>query len=61
MGLWQKPKRQPNGAIAAKKNVDVQQLTLRLKSIVDQGNIEVIQLALQSIIDELEENQQGVC
>ena len=37
--------------------VDIKQLTVRLKTIAKQRNIEIIQLALQSIIEELEEKQ----
>lgn len=36
--------------------IDVQQLILRLQSIANQGNIEVIQLAIQSMLEELKEN-----
>lgn len=52
MSLW-RVKTLPSG----KKHteVDVKQLMIRLQTIVKQGNMEVIQLAIQSMLDELEE------
>lgn len=51
MGLWKKPQK-PD---VQGKQIDIKQLTMRLKSIANHANIEVVQLAIQSIIDELEE------
>lgn len=55
MGLW-RVKTLPSG----KKHVeiDVKQLTLRLQTIVQQSNMEIMQLAIQSMLEELSE--QGV-
>lgn len=54
MGLWKK--QTCNGSKSGKQqHIDVKQLKIRLEAIADQGNIEIIQLAIQSIIDELEE------
>jgi len=52
MGLWT-IKTLPSGKKYTE--VDVRQLTLRLKTIAKQGNLEVIQLALQSMLEELDE------
>lgn len=38
-----------------KPEVNVKELTLRLKSLVDGCNIEIIQLAISSMLEEIEE------
>ncbi len=40
--------------------IDVDQLTLRLQTIVEQGNIEIIQLAIQSMLEEIKERHQCI-
>lgn len=40
--------------------VDINKLTIRLKTIAKQHNLEIIQLALQSIIEELEDKQGAI-
>lgn len=40
-----------------KTEIDVKQLQLRLQSIVGSCNIEIMQLALQSMLEEIEENR----
>ena len=41
--------------------VDATQLILRLQSLVDQGNIEVMHLAIQSMLEELREREVTKC
>ena len=54
MSLW-KIRSLPSGQKL--DEIDVRQLTLRLQSIVDQGNIEIIHLAIQSMLEELDERE----
>ena len=37
--------------------IDIRQLILRLQSIVNKGNMEVAQLAIQSMLEELKEKE----
>ena len=55
MGLWKISKCSGNKHI----EVDVKQLKIRLQAIIKQNNAEIIQLAIESMLDELNE-QQGV-
>lgn len=55
MGLWKISK----CSGARHSEVDVKQLKMRLQAIVKQNNTEIIQLAIQSMLDELSE-QRGV-
>jgi hypothetical protein len=54
MGIWKSIKTS-NGK--QRDEIDVNVLILRLKSIVKEGNIEVAQLAIESLLDELEDNK----
>ena len=54
MGLW-KYSNTSNGKV--KLEIDARELRLRLQTLAKQGNIEIVQLALQSMLDELEEQQ----
>lgn len=49
MGLW-KIVQTPNGP---KVVIDVKELKIRLQSLVREGNIEIVRLAIQSMLDEL--------
>jgi len=51
MGVLLVTKTSPKGK--QKIEVDVEELTLRLRSLANGCNIEVIQLALQSMLDEI--------
>lgn len=53
MGLW-KTTKTSNGK--KRVEIDVRTLQLRLQSIIDTQNVEIIQLAIQSMLEELEEN-----
>ncbi len=55
MGLWKVSKCSGNKHI----EVDVKQLKMRLQAIVKQNNTEIMQLAIESMLEELSE-QQGV-
>lgn len=50
MGLWQVVTL-PSGK--KRTEVDVKQLKLRLQTLADQNNMEIIQLAIQSMLEEL--------
>ena len=54
MGLW-KHTRTSTGI--ERVEIDVKELQLRLQTIARQANIEVVQLALQSMLDEIEDSQ----
>ena len=54
MSLW-KIRLLPSGNKI--NEINLRQLTLRLQSIADQGNIEVIHLAIQSMLEELNEER----
>jgi hypothetical protein len=51
MGSLSEVKTSPKGK--TKVEIDVDELILRLKSLVNVGNIEIVQLALQSMLDEI--------
>ncbi len=51
MSLWKKHVQ------LNRKQLDVQQLISRLKNISKQNNLEIVELAIQSIIEELEEQE----
>jgi hypothetical protein len=51
MGLWKISKRSGDKHI----EIDVKQLKMRLQAIAKQGNREVIQLAIESMLEELSE------
>lgn len=53
MGLW-KTTKTSNGK--KRVEIDAKTLQLRLQSIMSTQNVEIIQLALQSMLEELEEN-----
>jgi len=53
MGLW-KTTKTSNGK--QRVEIDAKTLQLRLQSIMSTQNVEIIQLALQSMLEELEEN-----
>lgn len=53
MGLW-KTTKTSNGK--RKLEIDTKTLLSRLKTIIDTQNAEVMQLAIQSMIDELQDN-----
>jgi len=55
MGLWKISKQHKNNYA----EIDAKQLKLRLQAIVKQSNAEIIQLAIQSILDELNEQRPG--
>ena len=55
MGLWKISKCSGNRHI----EIDVKQLKMRLQAIVKQSNTEIMQLAIESMLEELSE-QQGV-
>lgn len=57
MGLWRHNKTS-NGR--TRLEIDIKELRLRLQTLAKQGNIEIVQLALQSMIEELEEQAQPV-
>lgn len=52
MSIWKKTKTSDG---KSKTEIDVRQLRLRLQSIAYSCNIEVMQLALQSMLEEIEE------
>ena len=54
MSLWKKIKF-PNGK--EHLHIDPKELYLRLRSLLEQGNIEVLQLGLESIVEELEDHK----
>lgn len=51
MGIW-KTTKTPNGK--QKAEIDAKVLKLRLQIIAKEGNIEIVQLAIESLLDELE-------
>jgi len=53
MGLWKISKCSGNRHI----EVDVKQLKMRLQAIVKQNNTEIMQLAIQSMLEELNEQE----
>jgi hypothetical protein len=53
MGLWKISKCSGNRHV----EVDVKQLKMRLQAIIKQGNTEVMQLAIESMLEELSEQQ----
>lgn len=53
MGLW-KTTKTSNGK--KRVEIDAKTLQLRLQSIVEVQNMEIIQLAIQSMLEELEES-----
>lgn len=55
MSLWKKLK---NSEGREKLEIDPKQLHLRLKSLLKQGNIEVMQLGLESLLEEIEDYKQ---
>ena len=55
MGLWKYSN--PSNSGKTKLEIDVRELRLRLQTLSKQGNIEIVHLALQSMLDELEEQQ----
>jgi hypothetical protein len=55
MGLWKYSN--PSNSGKFKLEIDVRELRLRLQTLSKQGNIEIVHLALQSMLDELEEQQ----
>jgi len=55
MGLW-RYNRTSTGK--TRLEIDIKELRLRLQTLAKQGNIEIVQLALQSMLDELEEQAQ---
>jgi hypothetical protein len=55
MGLWKYSN--ISNSIKTKLEIDVRELRLRLQTLSKQGNIEILQLAIQSMLDELEEQQ----
>ena len=58
MSLW-KIRSLPSGVKVSE--VDAKQLILRLQSLVEQGNIEVMHLAIQSMLEELREEEVMKC
>lgn len=54
MGLWKHTKTSTG---RDRVEIDVKELQLRLQTLASQGNIEVVQLALQSMLDEIEDRQ----
>lgn len=54
MGIW-KTTKTPNGK--QKSEIDTKALRLFLQSIAKEGNIEIIQLAIESLLDELEDSK----
>ena len=54
MGLWRETKT-PTGR--ERVEIDVKELRLRLKTLARQGNIEIVQLAIQSMLEEIEDRQ----
>lgn len=52
MSLW-KIRSLPSGIKV--NEIDANQLILRLQSLIEQGNVEVIQLAIESMLEELRE------
>lgn len=53
MSLWKTSKCSNSKHV----EVDVKQLKIRLQAIVKQNNTEIIQLAIQSMLEELNEQQ----
>jgi len=53
MGLWKISKCSGNRHV----EIDVKQLKMRLQALVKQNNTEIIQLAIQSMLEELSEQQ----
>ena len=51
MSLWKTSKCSGN----RRNEIDVKQLKLRLQAIVKQSNTEIIQLAIQSMLEEISE------
>jgi len=58
MSLW-RIRSSPSGTKI--NEVDAKQLILRLQSLVEQGNIEVMHLAIQSMLEELREEEVTKC
>jgi len=54
MGIWKTTKTLNS---KQKAEIDIRALKLRLQSLVKEGNIEVVQLAIESLLDELEEQK----
>lgn len=54
MGIWKETKT-PTGR--GRVEIDVKELRLRLKTLARQGNIEIVQLAIQSMLEEIEDHQ----
>jgi len=54
MGIWKETKTSTG---KGRVEIDVNELRLRLKTLTMQGNIEIVQLALQSLVEEIEDYQ----
>jgi len=55
MEVWKREHKHLDGTVS--KAIDIKQLISRLAIISSQNDLEIIRLAIQSIIDELQEGQ----